>query len=153
MLHVERKAWWYSLSEYRVYDESGLVGEIRVGSRFTPSVITVDDEGYLGRIAGWARHHYLMESGDVVVAHAQSPAFRSDCVFKHSGAQYTLRYPRWWGSTVDLVKEDTVVGSLAGSGFLWSSGIVADLPNDLPVQIRFFIIWLRLYSKKFEGGH
>ena len=148
MLIVTPKAWdsW----DYSVHDESGLVGEICVGSRLIVSVLTVGDESYGVRMRGWINHRYSMESSDVVVAEARAPYFGSWRFLEYSGGQYTLRSRSFWSDkTVDLFRENTVVGSVVHTSY--RSGATADLPDELPVQIRFFVIWLTLIELKFDG--
>ena len=163
MLRVTAKAW--NSRDYNVHDESGLVGKILVGSRFVGHVLTVGDERYGARMRGWIGRRYFMESSDVVVARARARLdwaglveaiglglglFHSTLVLEYSSAKYTLRFRGFWSMTVDLVQENTVVGSVVHtSGFPWSSA-TADLPSELPVQIRLFVIWLTLLPLKFE---
>jgi hypothetical protein len=149
MLHARPKGWFSW--DVDVYDESGLVGEIVVGSRFVVSVLTVGDEAYAARVSGWMSDRYSMESNDVVVARARATRFHSRLVVEYSGAQYTLRSRGFWSKAVDLVREITVVGSVVRTTiFRWWGGATADFPSELPVQIRFFIIWLVLISSKFD---
>ena len=74
---------------------------------------------------------------------AQKPSiWRNRFVFEHAGNQYELKKESTWGSAFVLWRDGVgSAGSVRSKGFFKREWI-AELPEELPLEVRVFIVWL-----------
>src|SRR5215510_8330659 len=126
MLQLIQKSWFSW--DVTVHVESGLVGDIVVGSAWFPGAVIVGEERYKGRVGKvvWQRGlklSYAMESSEGVIAQAERSFFGDEMRFEYSGARYALRDRSWWSSDASLVRDDQPVGSICVGPLLSSAGL------------------------------
>ena len=108
----------------------------------------------------WASKEFVLEKEDgLVVAVAEKPsAWKDRFVFEHGDNRYELEKESVWGSAFVIRREG------AGPvGFVRSKGIfkrewAVELPEELPPEVRVFVVWLvvllwkRAASAAASGG-
>jgi hypothetical protein len=80
---------------------------------------------------------------------AEKPSgWRDNFSIEHGGTRYELRKESPWRSTFVLSREGVgVVGSIRQKSFFGRETSV-DLPEELPVEVRVFILWLATLVRK-----
>jgi hypothetical protein len=94
---------------------------------------------------------FVLESAGSVLARAEKPsAFRRSFAIEHAGRQYTLRSKSAFGRAFELLDGPRAIGSISPE-WIFSRRASADLPEDLPLEVRVFIIWLTIILWKRES--
>jgi hypothetical protein len=95
---------------------------------------------------------YVLESTDGVVARAERPRklFR-ELIIEHSGQQYTLRAKSAFQREYLLFSGSTQIGSVSPE-WLLSRKAEVELPNEFPLYLQIFIIWLVMTLWKHEDN-
>jgi hypothetical protein len=89
---------------------------------------------------------FVLEGQGGVVARAEKPSvFRREFVIRHAGHEYTLRPRSLWQRAFVLFDGSREIGSVAPKSAMTRKA-AADLPDDLPLPVRAFIVWLTLIS-------
>ena len=89
---------------------------------------------------------FILEGAGGVLARAEKPSvFRREFVIRHAGREYTLRPRSIFGRAFILLAGSREVGSLEPQS-VFTRKAAADLPGDLPLPVRAFIVWLMLIS-------
>ena len=97
--------------------------------------------------------HFVLESGGATVARATKPSvFQRKFVIMHNGVQYTLRSQSPFRRSFAVLQGDTKIGSIAPEGVFTRKADV-DLPKDLPLRLKAFILWLTvlLWKRDAQG--
>jgi len=85
---------------------------------------------------------FILEGAGSAVARAEKrSALRRTLALAHAGRQYLLRAPSVWRREMVLYDGDAEVGRVAAER-AWSRRARADLPKDLPIEFRLFVVWL-----------
>jgi len=138
---------WYSW-DFRVTDESRRVAEIAMSWWREKGTLTVDGATYPVYREGAMSGAFVLEQHGGVLARAEKPSFfRRDLVIRHDGREFTLRPKSAFRRGFALVEGSRDVGSLELQN-AFTRNAVADLPHDLPLPVRAFIVWLMLISWK-----
>jgi hypothetical protein len=141
---------WFSW-DFTVMDGTRAVSDIDVSCWREKGVITVAGTDYRVYREGLMSGDFILASDETVLARAQKPsAFRSAFNVEHAGKQYTLRPTSVWGRAFALLDGDRVVGMLSPRG-LFTRRAAVDLPENLPLSVRVFIIWLAVIIWKREA--
>jgi len=91
-----------------------------------------------------ARGAFVLERNGFVQARAEKPsAFRRMFTIEHEGKTYTLKARSTWGRALVLPQDEMEIGKISPKGTL-SRCARADLPEQLPLLLRLFVIWLTL---------
>src|SRR5688500_16933117 len=148
MLHVV-PTHWYSW-DVTVTDESRPVADIAVSWWREKGALRIDGETYrLSREAPLSGE-FLLERAGSVLARAEKPSvFRREFVLHHDGREYTLRPRSMFRREFALLVGSRQVGSIAPKS-AFTRRAAADLPYDLPVPVRMFIVWLTVISWRRE---
>jgi hypothetical protein len=97
---------------------------------------------------------FILEAAGAEVARASKPsAFRSLFIVQHAGRRYTLRRASVLHRRMLLLAGDRTIGSLSPQGWFTRRAEV-DLPSDLPLSVRVFVIWLAviLWKRESDSG-
>ena len=158
MLKVIKKR-WYSRT-FTVLEESNAVADSRLSFLREKGVLTVQGQSYAMHPEGFFSRRYLLESAGSVSARAQNVQryHHIRCLIHHAGRQYALpeepgfdraRCP--FGSDILVfLLNDTQIGSISRENSLTFRGTV-DLPHDIPLPVKIFIICLALITWKYEA--
>ena len=89
---------------------------------------------------------FVLEGAGGVLAQAVKPSvFRRAFVIRHAGRDYTLRPKSLFRRAFVLLDGQREVGSVAPVS-AFTRKAAADLPHNLPLPVRAFIVWLTLIS-------
>ncbi len=92
------------------------------------------------------------EDGEILAVAKKPSAFARKFMVEHDGSTYVLRAPYPFRRRFHLYEEGRVIGSVSPAGLLsWSA--LADLPDDLSLPVRAFVLWLVLLLWKRGSGY
>lgn len=95
---------------------------------------------------------FVLESVDGVLARAERPRrWRRELFIEHSGRQFSLRKESAFRRGFLLFENAAAIGSIAPAGVLTRKA-AAVLPEDLPLFLRVFIIWLVMTTWKQDDA-
>ena len=134
---------WYSW-DVTVSDESGPLADIATSWWREQGAFSIDGETYRARREGVLSGDFVVEGPDGVIARAEKTSiFRREFLIRHDGRSYTLRPRSMWGRAFVLLTGTQEIGSLAPKS-LFSRKAAASLPDDLPLPVRAFVVWLTM---------
>ena len=94
---------------------------------------------------------FVVETGDSVVASAEKPsAFRGTFQIEYEAQHYTLRKESMWLRELVLYEGEREIGSIAPTGPFTRRARVG-LPENLPLILRLFVIWLTMLLWKRDS--
>jgi hypothetical protein len=142
MLRAVPKSWFSW--DFDVLDGAQTVAEIELAWWAEKGRLTVQGASYEVYRKGWWGGAFVLEAGGAVLARAEKPsAFLRSYVIEHAGKRFTLRAESPFGRSFLLVHAPQAIGSLSPEG-LFTRRARVDLPEDLPLPLRVFIVWLVL---------
>jgi len=132
---------WYS-SNVSVMDESRPVADIDVSWWREKGVLTIQGSRYGVYREGLMSGAFVIEHAGTVLARAEKPSiFRRTFLVHHEGRDYTLRAMSAFGRRFLLWDGSRQIGSLAPTS-VFRRGAAVDLPDEWPLPVQMFIIWL-----------
>ena len=136
---------WYSW-DVTVKDESRPVADIAVSWWSEKGALTIDGATYRVYREAPISGAFVLEQASRVLARAEKPSiFRREFVIRHADREYTLRHESMFRRAFVLMDGSRQVGSLAPKS-VFTRNAAADLPRDLPLPVRMFIVWLTVVS-------
>jgi hypothetical protein len=157
MLLIEPKNWWRSLLE---------VTEPSTGTRFSLSprgfregcFFKLDGDRYELKRQHWSGGAFLLECNGSVLLRAHKPsAFKRSFELKNGRERFTVAAESMWSRAYVLRQGSRVVGRIERPSW-WSRRAEADLPEDLPLVFRVFVVslvllmWRREHSAVVNGA-
>ena len=135
---------WFSY-DFTVFDRGGTpVARGDLSNWRETAKLEVGGERYEAHRKGRRSKEFVLEKEDgQVVAMAEKPsAWKSPFVVEHGGNRYELDKESGWKSTF-ILRSDGVgqVGSVRSEG-VFKRGWIAELPEELPLEAKVFIVWL-----------
>jgi hypothetical protein len=132
---------WYS-QDLSVMGETGPVADIDLSWWREKAVLTIDGKPYRAYREGLVSGDFILESAGTVVARAEKPsAWRRTLVIRHEGRGYELRAASAFRREFVLWAGSRQIGTV-GPKHAFSRKAAVDLPDELPLPVRVFIIWL-----------
>jgi hypothetical protein len=142
---------WFSW-DFTVMEGSQAVAEIDVSWWREKGILTVRGVDYRVYRESVMSGAFILESSGSVMARAEKPsAFRRCFIIDHGDRQYTLRTQSAFERSFLLLDGDREIGSLSPKG-IFSRRINADLPEELPLPVKVFIIWLTVILWKRDSN-
>ena len=136
---------WYSW-DFTVADESRPVADIATSWWLEKGTLAVDGATYRVYREAPLSGAFVLEGAGGVIARAEKPSvFRRELVIRHAGREYTLRPRSMFRRAFVLLDGSREVGSLTPRS-AFTRKAAADLPRDLPLPVRAFIVWLMVIS-------
>ena len=136
---------WYSW-DVTVTEELRPVADIAMSWLREKGTLTINDATYRVYREGLMSGAFILEHAGQVLARAEKPSvFRREFVIRHAGREYSLRPESVFRRAFVLMNRSRQVGSIAPKG-AFTRKAAADLPHDLPLPIRMFIVWLTMIS-------
>jgi len=135
-----------SIRHYTLTRDGAEIGQIDCGGVRQPATLTVGGATYNPVSEGALRPKFHLDAGGTRIANVElaGTLFRRFVV--HAGAKTcTLKVASWFGRSFVLTENDVEVGRIARSGF-FTARCRAELPNDLPLPVQAFLIWLVLIT-------
>ena len=140
---------WYSW-DVTVTDESRRVADIAMSWWREKGALTIEGATYRLYREAPMSGDFVLEHAGSVLARAEKPSvFRREFVIRHAGREYTLRRRSLFRREFVLLDGSRHVGSIAPTG-AFTRKAAADLPHDLPLPVRMFIVWLTVISWRRE---
>jgi hypothetical protein len=140
---------WYSWN-FTVRDESRPVADIALSLWREKAGLTVGGERYRMYREAPLSGAFVLEHAGRVLAQAEKPsAFRREFVIRHAGREYTLRTRSIFGRAFILLDGSRHVGSIAPNS-PFTRKAAADLPHDLTLPVRMFMVWLTVIMWRRE---
>lgn len=135
---------WFSY-DFTVFDRSGTpIAQADLANWRETAKLKVRGTHYEAHHKGWRSKEFVLvkEDGRVVTLAGKPSAWKDRLIFEHSGSRYELRKESAWRSAFILSRDGVgLVGSIWRKGFFkreWT----ADLPEELPLEVRVFVVWL-----------
>lgn len=142
-------AHWYSW-DVSVTDESRPVADIAMSWWREKGALTIDGATYPLYREALISGDFVLEHAGRVLARAEKPSvFRREFVIRHADREYTLRRESMFRRAFVLLDGSRQVGSIAPNS-AFTRKAAADLPHDLPLPVRMFIVWLTVISWRRE---
>jgi hypothetical protein len=136
---------WYSW-DVTVTDESRRVADIAIGALRERGTMTIDETTYRLYRESPMSGAFVLEREGVVLARAEKPSvFRREFVIRYGSREYTLRPESLFRRAFVLMDGSRQVGSIAPNG-AFTRKAAAELPPDLPLPGRMFVVWLTMIS-------
>ena len=140
---------WYSW-DVTVSDESRPVADIATSWWREKATLTINGATYRVYREALMSGAFVLEQAGSVLARAEKPSiFRREFEIRHAGRTYTLRRRSLFQRAFVLVDGSRQVGSIAPKN-AFTRKAAADLPQDLPLPVRLFIVWLTVISWRRE---
>lgn len=141
---------WFSW-DFTVMEGSLAVAEIDVSWWREKGILTVQGVDYRVYREGLMSGAFILESSGSVLARAEKPsAFRRSFIIDHGDRQYMLRATSAFGRTFLLLYGNREIGSLSPEG-VFTRRTSVDLPAELLLPVRVFIIWLAVILWKRDS--
>lgn len=111
---------------------------------------------YEAHSKGRAGKEFVLEKeyGPIVAVAEKPSIWRNRFVFEHAGNRYELKKESVWGSAFVLWRDGVgMIGSVRSNG-LFKREWIAELPEELPLEVRVFIVWLMviLWKRAMVAG-
>jgi hypothetical protein len=140
---------WYSW-DVTVTDESRPVADITLSWWREKGELTIDGATYPLYREAPISGDFVLEHAGRVLARAEKPSvFRREFVIRHADREYSLRRESMFRRAFVLLDGSQQVGSIAPNS-AFTRKAAADLPHDLPLPVRMFIVWLTVISWRRE---
>ncbi len=142
---------WFSW-DFTLVKNGESLADIDLSSWREKGALTVASSTYRVYREGLCSGAFLLESNGTVVARAHKPsAWTRRLVLDFGGAQFELKPRSAFTRGFHLLKDERIVGTLLPASFL-TRKINVELPEDLPLQIRAFIVWLTVMLWKRDAS-
>ena len=144
---------WFSW-EFTVNDGPRTVATIDVSWWLEQGTLTVAGIEHRVYREGLLSGSFILEAAGSVVARATKPsAFRRAFAIDHGGRRYALQATAMLRRRMELLDGNRAIGSLSPQGVFTRRADV-DLPTDLPLAVRVFVIWLAviLWKRESDSG-
>ena len=136
----------FKVREYTLTRGGAEIGRIDFGGIRQPASIVIGDATFHPVRDGVLRKAFHLERDGARLASA-APAgatFRRFTV--QAGARtYTLAVTSWLGRSFTLSEDGAPIGTIGRTGF-FTAKCKAELPDDLPLEVQAFLIWLVLIT-------
>ena len=140
---------WYSW-DVTVSDESRPVAGIALSWWREKGVLTIEGATYRLYREAPMSGDFVLEHAGSLLARAEKPSvFRREFVIRYAGREYRLRPGSMFRRAYVLLSGSRQVGSIAPKS-AFTRKAAADLPHDLPLPVRLFIVWLTVISWRRE---
>jgi hypothetical protein len=118
------------------------IGEVRCAMFGQKGSITICDVSYTAaRESFFSGTYYLAASGKRLAGAEKRYAFQRLFTVRCGPRTYTLKATSLFGRAYVLAENDVRIGSIARRGF-FGRMFDAELPDDLALEIKAFLIWL-----------
>jgi hypothetical protein len=148
-LKAKPRKWWSWT--FSVLDDRREIAELSFGCLREAGALRFSDSIYRiyrqGRFSG----PFILETNGQITAYAEKPsALHRSFTVHHAGKMYTLEAESAFRRKFVLRKADSVTGSISPERAL-ARDVQVDLPTDLPMPVRLFMVWLTLLLWKRDA--
>ena len=133
---------WFSTRDYNIVQNGRTVGEIDCAWVQERGTIKIGSTSYIASRDGLISGTFFLESNGKRLVSADKPsALHRSFTMQLGGRAFTLKAASTFGRAFVLTEGDHEVGSVAPQGFFGRKA-KANLPDDLTLEVRAFLIWL-----------
>jgi hypothetical protein len=142
MIRATPKGWLSS--HFKIFENDNEITELdfkNVGQKVS---VEIQDETYefKPRVSDYSAGSYIIESNNSALAFAERVEdLDKTFSFVLGEKEYLLRPDSTWGRKFVLLENEEEVGAIYPKR-RFSSNVVAELPNVIPLPIRVFMLWL-----------
>jgi hypothetical protein len=134
---------WFSW-DFEVHEGGGQpVGDVRVSAWRERGSVTVGGIEYPVTREGVVGAFVLGGAGGVLARAMKPSAVRRLFTLEHDGKEYTLKAVYAWGRDFTLLDGEVEIGVVRPER-VFGRQARADLPEDMPLAVRLFVVWLSL---------
>jgi hypothetical protein len=134
---------WFSW-DFEVHEGGGQpVGDVRVSAWRERGAVTVDGIEYPVTREGVVGAFTLAGAGGVLARAVKPSALHRMFTLEHDGKEYVLKAVSAWGRDFALLDGEVQIGVVRPARALGRQAR-ADLPEDMPLEVRLFVLWLTL---------
>jgi hypothetical protein len=142
---------WFSW-DFTLAKNGESLADIDLSSWREKGALTIANSSYRVYREGLCSGAFVLESNGAVVARAHKPsAWTRRMVLEFGGTLLELKPQSAFTRGFQLLNGDKIIGSLSPSSFL-NRKINVELPEDLPLQIRAFVVWLTVLLWKRDAS-
>ena len=131
----------FTTRRYTLTRDGAEIGQIDCGGIGRTAAISAGGATYTPVTDSVIRGKFHLEKNGTLLASVQSAGFWRRRFNVQAGAKSCTLSALWSGRSFALMQNDTEVGRIGATGFLGSKG-KAELPDDLPLEVQAFLIWL-----------
>ncbi len=133
---------FFNRRHYSITRNGAPVGEIDCAMLRERATITIGGARYTAAREGFMRGAFYLAAGGRSLASAEKPSvFQRLFTVRCRGRIYTLKPAAAFGRAYALTENEVAIGSIARQGF-FGRKFDAELPDDLPLELKAFLIWL-----------
>jgi hypothetical protein len=133
---------WFSSRVYGIVQDGTPIGEIDCEWMRERGTIKLGSASYAVSREGLTSGAFFLEANGKRLVSAEKPSALHQLFTVQIGVKaYTLKAKSIFGRAFVLTENDREVGSIAPQGFLGRKA-KAELPDDLTLEVRVFLIWL-----------
>lgn len=143
-LHIAPTNWlsW----NFKVSAEARPVADIAISPWRERGTVAIDGTGYRVYRAAPLAGAFILEGPGGEIARAEKPSILGRAfAVRHGGRDYMLRPRAMFRREFVLLDGAREIGSLAPRSIFTRKAAV-ELPPDLPISLRMFIVWLTMIS-------
>lgn len=119
----------------------------------TRSTMELGGRSFTFQRKGVLRPEFQLKSGDSLIATARQKPLFNHFKLAHAGKEWTYKATNILAMRFGLFEGDRETGSVAAGPLLHRmQGIEADLPEELPLEVRMFLISLAIHVWSQQGG-
>jgi len=119
------------------------------------SPFSLDGQDYIAKATSLLGVSFSLYRGeDVVVIEKTTSLLANAQQIEHDGRTWLMKPARYFGKTFNVLSDgDAVVGTIAPARFFFPlSDITVDLPDDVPIVVQVFMLWLAVKSWAADSG-
>jgi hypothetical protein len=141
---------WFSW-DFQVIQDGSPIAAIDIASWREKGVLAVGGASYKVYREGLMSGQFILEFNGTQLASAEKPrALHRSFTVQHEGRVYTLKAASALKRTFLMLEGDRQIGSITPAGMFTRKATV-DLPDELPLPIRVFLLWLTVILWKRDS--
>ena len=141
---------WFSWN-FKINQNSNKIADLELSSWREKGELRIDGLNYMVFRKGILSPSIVLEKHNKELAKAtRSSIFRHSFLLEMDGKRYTVEKRSFFGRTISLKNDSGEVGSVSPGGFL-SRRAYVDLPENIELPVRIFVIWLALLLWKRDA--
>ena len=137
--------------DFSVVQGASVVAEIEIPRWRKESVLKADGLHYAAYREGLIGGAFILALNTTQLARAERTNWLSrSFTITHGGKTYRLKAD-WFGPSFALLDNEQEVGSLVPCG-MFTRRTSVSLPDELPLPVQMFVIWLTLYQRESDSS-
>jgi hypothetical protein len=141
---------WFSWN-FSVLDGERALADVYLSSWRDRGRLTIDNVEYLVSREMLLGDFLLQQSGSVLARAKKPSAFRRSFIIRYQERSCTLQARSAFGRAFVLLDGEKEIGSIVPRN-MWTRKSVATLPDDWPLPVKSFAMWLTMVHWKRESS-